>query len=104
MLSKLVPRRLMSGADNSGPGWVFQRNDPMGGASGEAFVNALEATGMRPAHVLARESIQNAVDEPAEGAEKVAVTFRVVHLAGEAKRRLSSARLSCRASLPVARI
>lgn len=85
MLSKFVPRRLMSETDNSGPAWVFQRSDPMGGASGEAFVNALEATGMPPAHVLARESIQNAVDEPAEGGEKVAVTFRLVRLSGDAK-------------------
>ena len=50
MLSKFLPRQM-----RSGPDWVFQRSDPMGGASGEAFTNTVQSTGMHPAAVLARE-------------------------------------------------
>jgi hypothetical protein len=65
--------------------WVFQRSDPMGGASGEAFSNPFESTGMHPAGVLVRESIQNAVDERDKGADKVLVQFRFMDLTGAEK-------------------
>lgn len=54
--------------------WVFQPSDPMGGAPGEAYANTLTSTGMLPAHVLAREAIQNSVD--AGDGKKVRVCFR----------------------------
>jgi hypothetical protein len=69
VLSRILPRRMT--AD-----WVFRRNPPMGGASGEAFTNTVQATGMHPAAVLGREAIQNAVDERNPDAEKVLVRFR----------------------------
>jgi len=57
----------------------------MGGASGEAFSSTLVSTGMDPAHVLAREAIQNSVDAGQEIAEKVKVRFRSVTLTGASK-------------------
>jgi hypothetical protein len=42
--------------------WVFERTPRMGGASGEAIINTLQATGMSPAAVLAREALQNSCD------------------------------------------
>ena len=80
MLSKFLPRQM-----RSGPDWVFQRSDPMGGASGEAFTNTVQSTGMHPAAVLARELIQNAVDERDRAAEKVLVKFRMASLLAAAK-------------------
>lgn len=51
----------------------------MGGATGEAFVNTLQATGMSPNAVLAREAIQNSSDAATNpGKEKVRVVFRRV--------------------------
>jgi hypothetical protein len=48
----------MSHAGAPRPNWVFELTSPMGGASGEAFANTLASSGMPPAAVLARESIQ----------------------------------------------
>src|SRR4051812_46999784 len=82
MFSRNVPRRVTSpGAD-----WVFRRTPAMGGASGEAFTNTVQSTGMHPAAVLCRESIQNAADERDEHAEKVLVRFRLASLTGSEKR------------------
>src|SRR6266705_6861315 len=68
------------------PKWTFQRTSPMGGATGEAFVNTLYGTGMPPAAVLAREAIQNSSDAAkAPGEKKVRVVFRRVTLEGNAK-------------------
>lgn len=58
----------------------------MGGATGEAYTNTLYGTGMEPAAMLARESIQNSVDASA-GSEKVRVVFRRTTLSGLAKKR-----------------
>jgi hypothetical protein len=64
--------------------WVFEKTPEMGGATGGAFTNPLLGTGMEPAAVLARESIQNSVDARGKG-EKVRVEFRRVTLKGKAK-------------------
>ncbi|MEJ8835584.1 hypothetical protein [Ramlibacter sp. AN1133] len=64
--------------------WIFERSGPMGGAAGEAYANTLKSPGMPPAHVLAREAIQNSVD--AGNGAKVAVRFRATSLANTAKR------------------
>jgi hypothetical protein len=71
--------------------WVFRRTPAMGGASGEAFTNAVQATGMHPAAVLGRESIQNAVDERDPNAEKVLVRFRLAILTGSDKEKFIKA-------------
>lgn len=55
--------------------WVFENSPPMGGAAGEAFTNTLISSGMNPAAVLARETIQNSVDARAQPDAKVAVDF-----------------------------
>ena len=64
--------------------WVFEKSGPMGGAAGEAYANTLKSPGMPPAHVLAREAIQNSVD--AGNGAKVAIRFRAVSLANSAKK------------------
>lgn len=64
-------------------GWFFHESDPMGGAAGEAYANTLASPGMPPAHVLAREAIQNSVD--AGTGSKVAVRFRSDSLTGTRK-------------------
>jgi hypothetical protein len=64
-------------------GWLFHVSDPMGGAVGEAYANTLASPGMPPAHVLAREAIQNSVD--AGNGKKVAVRFRSDSLSGARK-------------------
>ena len=46
----------------SKPKWTLERVPRMGGATGEAFVNTLQGTGMTPSSVLAREAIQNSAD------------------------------------------
>lgn len=56
----------------------------MGGAAGEAYANTLKSPGMPPAHVLAREAIQNSVD--AGNGAKVAVRFRATVLTNLAKK------------------
>ncbi|WP_421885002.1 hypothetical protein [Methylibium sp.] len=63
--------------------WLFHVSDPMGGAAGEAYANTLASPGMPPAHVLAREAIQNSVD--AGNGNKVAVRFRSDALSGAKK-------------------
>lgn len=65
-------------------GWIFEKSGPMGGAAGEAYANTLKSPGMPPAHVLAREAIQNSVD--AGNGDKVAMRFRAVALANSAKK------------------
>lgn len=68
------------------PIWTFQKTPRMGGATGEAFVNTLYGTGMKPAAVLAREAIQNSVDaSKPRGNEKVKIVFRRVSLMGKEK-------------------
>lgn len=57
----------------------------MGGATGEAFVNTLLGTGLRPAAILAREAIQNSVDASTD-TSKVKVSFRRVTLNGSEKK------------------
>ena len=64
--------------------WIFEKSGPMGGAAGEAYANTLKSPGMPPAHVLAREAIQNSVD--AGNGAKVAVRFRATTLANTAKK------------------
>lgn len=64
-------------------GWLFHVSDPMGGAAGEAYANTLASPGMPPAHVLAREAIQNSVD--AGNGNKVRVRFRSDSLSGARK-------------------
>lgn len=56
----------------------------MGGAAGEAYANTLKSPGMQPAHVLAREAIQNSVDAGIGGG-KVRVCFRHTLLTGPGK-------------------
>jgi hypothetical protein len=63
--------------------WLFHVSDPMGGAAGEAYANTLASPGMPPAHVLAREAIQNSVD--AGNGNKVLVRFRSDALSGARK-------------------
>ena len=87
VLSRIVPRHVTP----PGAGWVFRRPPTMGGASGEAFTNTVQATGMHPAAVLGRESIQNAVDERDPDAEKVLVRFRLASLTGVDKRKFIEA-------------
>jgi hypothetical protein len=70
--------------------WIFQPSDPMGGAAGEAYANTLKSPGMHPAHVLARESIQNSVDA-GFGSAKVAVKFRATALLNTAKKNFIAA-------------
>jgi hypothetical protein len=69
--------------------WTFERSGPMGGAAGEAYANTLKSPGMPPAHVLAREAIQNSVD--AGNGAKVAVHFRSTTLSNSAKRDFAEA-------------
>ncbi|MEI6761940.1 MAG: hypothetical protein WCO22_15980 [Betaproteobacteria bacterium] len=64
--------------------WIFEKSGPMGGAAGEAYANTLKSPGMPPAHVLAREAIQNSVD--AGNGSKVAVKFRATNLVNSAKK------------------
>lgn len=67
--------------------WVFQKTPRMGGATGEAFVNTLQATGMSPDAVLAREAIQNSCDAAINATkEKVRVVFRRLLLTGLEKK------------------
>jgi len=58
----------------------------MGGATGEAFVNTLQGTGMTTSSVLARKAIQNSSDAwRSASADKVEVVFRRVSLTGQVK-------------------
>lgn len=44
------------------PEWVFQKTPEMGGATGEAYRNTLNAGGLGNEKLLAREALQNSVD------------------------------------------
>lgn len=62
--------------------WTFQPADPMGGATGTAFVNPLSGTVKSGEETLARESIQNSCDAGIPG-EKVRLVFRIEKLEGK---------------------
>src|SRR5690349_15575962 len=80
------PSSNCEGTPMTKPQWTLERVPKMGGATGEAFVNTLQGTGMTPASVLAREAIQNSADAWRQAsAEKVKVHFRRVSLVGQAK-------------------
>jgi hypothetical protein len=69
--------------------WTFHRTDPMGGATGEAFSNVLQGTGMASNAVMAREAIQNSVDaQISSDGDKVRMRFRHCSLTGDKKRNL----------------
>jgi hypothetical protein len=68
------------------PSWILEKVPLMGGATGEAFVNTLQGTGMTAAAVLAREAIQNSADAWKPNlADKVEVRFRRISLTGAKK-------------------
>lgn len=67
------------------PQWVFEPIGPMGGATGNAFVNVLQAGGIPPEAELAREAIQNSCDAARDGNCRVRVVFRIVILQGSDK-------------------
>lgn len=69
------------------PEWTFEPVGPMGGATGNAFANTLQAGGMTPEAELAREAIQNSCDAAKEGERRVRVVFRLVTLDGGSKSR-----------------
>lgn len=73
-------------SDGQYPRWVFEPVGPMGGATGNAFVNTLQAAGMSPEAELAREAIQNSCDAAEPQRQRVRVVFRIVTLEGENKR------------------
>lgn len=66
--------------------WVFERVGPMGGATGMAFANTLQGSGISPEEELARETIQNSCDAIRRGEIRVRVVFRLVALEGEHRR------------------
>ncbi len=59
----------------------------MGGATGNAFANTLEASGLTPAAELAREAIQNSCDAANAEERRVRVISRIESLEGKASRR-----------------
>lgn len=67
--------------------WIFEPVGPMGGATGDAFANTLQGSGLPPAAELAREAIQNSCDAAKEGARRVRVVFRIVNLEGDNRQR-----------------
>lgn len=70
--------------------WIFQRSEPMGGATGEAYANTLGSPGMLQGHVLAREAIQNSSDAALKGS-KVRVRFRATSIVGGPKKDFAAA-------------
>jgi len=67
--------------------WYFEPHSPMGGATGEAFTNTLQGSGMPTESVLAREVIQNSCDAWYSASDaKVKVVFRIKSLFGDEKR------------------
>lgn len=67
--------------------WVFERVGPMGGSASEAFTTPAQGSGIPPADLLARESIQNSVDAVGSSdASKVRVEFVQKLLVGTEKR------------------
>lgn len=69
------------------PEWVFEPVGPMGGATGNAFTNTLQAGGMPPEAELAREAIQNSCDAAKQGERRVRIVFRIVTLNADRKNR-----------------
>ncbi|GIV03746.1 MAG: hypothetical protein KatS3mg015_2576 [Fimbriimonadales bacterium] len=67
--------------------WSFEPVGPMGGATGNAFANVLQAAGIIPEAELAREAIQNSCDAAKAGQRRVRVVFRIVTLDGDSKER-----------------
>jgi hypothetical protein len=65
--------------------WTFEPVGPMGGATGNAFANVLQAAGIKPEDELAREAIQNSCDAARQGERRVRVVFRIVTLEGQRK-------------------
>jgi hypothetical protein len=59
----------------------------MGGATGNAFVNVLQAAGIIPEAELAREAIQNSCDAAKDEQRRVRVVFRIVTLESDSKER-----------------
>lgn len=57
----------------------------MGGATGNAFVNILNAAGVPPVASLVREAIQNSCDAAADPGRNVRVVFRLVTLRDQEK-------------------
>ena len=72
------------------PEWYFEPVGPMGGATGNAFANVLEAAGIDPEAKLAREAIQNSCDA-GMAERRVRVVFRIVTLKGDDKQRFIEA-------------
>jgi len=66
------------------PKWIFEPVGPMGGATGNAYVNTLQGAGMSPLAELAREAIQNSCDA-CSGDQRVSVTFRIERLEEDEK-------------------
>lgn len=71
--------------------WRFERVGPMGGATGGAYRNALDATGITREARLAREAIQNSCDASADSDDAVKVVFRKIELVGESKSNFATA-------------
>lgn len=67
--------------------WIFEPVGPMGGATGNAFANTLQGSGIAPAAELAREAIQNSCDAAKEGERRVRVVFRIVDLEADDRQR-----------------
>lgn len=56
--------------------WIFEKHPPMGGATGQAFNNALQGT-RSPVDLLARETIQNSCDAAVSSSRPVRIVFRL---------------------------
>jgi hypothetical protein len=67
--------------------WIFEPVGPMGGATGNAFANVLQAAEISPEAELAREAIQNSCDAAKANEKRVRVVFRIVTLEGDSKQR-----------------
>lgn len=65
--------------------WTFEPVGPMGGATGDAFVNTLQAGGIPPEAALAREAVQNSCDAAKGHGHRVRVVFRIVTLEDDAR-------------------
>jgi hypothetical protein len=64
--------------------WIFENKQPMGGATGQAFINTLQGN-QHPLDQLAREAIQNSCDAIEFESEKVRVVFRLRKLFRKSK-------------------
>ena len=65
--------------------WTFENKQPMGGATGQAFINTLQGNQHQSLDRLAREAIQNSCDAIESELEKVRVVFRLRKLFGKNK-------------------